>query len=670
MTCIWILVIFHPQSCLSGITKENIIFEQIGELAGATSYLHTHITISLSSIRRHLDNYHYLIKTFMTKPDDVYNLFLTNAGNITRPSTGGNYSSVFLRNIADIWARISHQHLLDIEDISKHLESLRSIMPDLPFDQHHKIMTSKMKTPHQAHPDNLITLNEDDEDGGISHNFATPTRTKRTKRGLGLLALPLAVAATAMGIYNAAQIEFLKHELLEVKENVKRLFEVVQDQERHMQEIDTAVREISTSMLSLLIHDPGLFQARLSRIENQIRDRLRIATHGLQTAQHRRLSVDYLSPAEIRILFSRLQARAAEFGCDLLVKHHSDLFQLEVSLLFDGEDAHILLHVPMIPQHSLLRLFKMHPFPLPFFQDTFLIPDVKNDVLAISSTDHRFSTQLSSVDLLGCHRVNQIFMCDRFGVLSRRFNHTCLGALYMQDFIAAQSVCHFEVVPIAEQIYQLKKNWFLVYLPKPVTVPVNCRNGTTAELHLSRGSQKVHISPGCEAGFPDHLLISDFSIRMPADIIQLDWEWDPLVFMPEGDTQVAPELTKLQSFGLSRPALNDIQFMAYHRSYTAGWFAHIIHFVGNLLIVLLLLGLVSFGIYRCYLRRRKSASRGSSQHPSSPPAVHYDAHEERVRFPSPYETPQSRVNKEVALQERDILIQRLSTIDAAYHPQS
>ena len=100
----------------------------------------------------------------------------------------------------------------------------------------------------------------------------------------------------------------------------------------------------------------------------------------------------------------------------MLIQYHSDLFQIETSLLYDGQDAHLLLHVPMTPKNSLLRLFRLHPFPLPMFETHHLLPDVKDNVLAISSTDMRFNVQLSSTDLMSCHRVNQIFMCDSFGV--------------------------------------------------------------------------------------------------------------------------------------------------------------------------------------------------------------------------------------------------------------
>jgi hypothetical protein len=102
----------------------------------------------------------------------------------------------------------------------------------------------------------------------------------------------------------------------------------------------------------------------------------------------------------------------------------------------------------MTPKNLLLRLFHLHLFPLPLFKTHHLLPDVKNDILAVSSIDIRYNVQLSSTDFMSCHRVNQICLCDSFRVLSKRFNNTCLGALYMQQFKEAQ--CPFKVVPVEE----------------------------------------------------------------------------------------------------------------------------------------------------------------------------------------------------------------------------
>jgi hypothetical protein len=83
--------------------------------------------------------------------------------------------------------------------------------------------------------------------------------------------------------------------------------------------------------------NPAMLDARLSRLENQLRDRLRLATHAIQTGQHRRLAVDYINPTQIRKLFQSLQERAAEFGCDLLILHIIPISSKSRSLCYSME---------------------------------------------------------------------------------------------------------------------------------------------------------------------------------------------------------------------------------------------------------------------------------------------------------------------------------------------
>ena len=682
---------------------EHVIFEQIGQLAGSTSYLHAHITVSVTSIEEQFQSYESLLQNEYSDFKTVNELIRHNLGNTSHlnipDENRGNFSSTKLYMAAVSWTKMAQLHLEDTTDIREHIDALRNMLPDRPVDNlnrvahdpgffeelQHRInldsyvLDDAYVTPPRGRkskdlppvwddldPDQMdptfmkgALQNEDQEvpfhfrtsplheaayrhiiktkvNLGITHaaigaaalgiSFSLPNNTttasppnstlyppyqpnRRGKRLAGIVALPIAIAATAMGIYNSVQIEFLKTELLEVKDNVKRLFEVLQRFDKELNEISSAIRDLSTSLLLMNIASPSFFDARLTRIENQLRHRLRMATHALQTAQHRRLAIDYLSPKQIRTLFSKLQKRAAEFGCELLIQHHSDLFQIEVSLLFDGRDAHLLVHVPMVPINSLLRLFKLHPFPLPFFEDHFLIPDVQHDVLAVSSNDHRLSTHLSSVDLLGCHRVNQIFMCDRFGVLSRQFNNTCLGSLFIQDFATAQTACKFEIAPVTEKVFQLRKNWFAAFLPGPATIPIKCRNGTVTEKHLGRGSQQFHLSPGCEAYFNVHQVFSDLSIKMPAEILHFEWTWDPLTMVNMLPDKVVPELERLWTFGLHRPALTDLQYLSAQQS-QANWstWSHIAHYVGNAVLIILIIGLALWIGIRCY-RWKKSQRR-------------------------------------------------------------
>ena len=50
---------------------------------------------------------------------------------------------------------------------------------------------------------------------------------------------------------------------------------------------------------------------------------------------------------------------------ELLVSQPSDLLQLELSYFYNGDMVTLLLHAPTVLIGSLLRLVKLHPFPLP-----------------------------------------------------------------------------------------------------------------------------------------------------------------------------------------------------------------------------------------------------------------------------------------------------------------
>jgi hypothetical protein len=277
---------------------------------------------------------------------------------------------------------------------------------------------------------------------------------------------------------------------------------------------------------------------------------------------HQRFAIDYLNPAELVQLYDQLAGRANEAGCELLIQYHSDLFQVETSLLFDGQDGHILIHVPMAPKGTLLRLFRLHPFPLPMFEMHHLMIDAEEDILAISSSETRYNVQLTSTDLLSCHRMNQVFMCDSFGVMSKRFNDTCLGALYMQRFEIVRGLCKFRVIPMKEQVYQVSKGQYLVYSPDTSTATMRCQNGNHSEIHLQRWTQQVKIPPGCQGFFLDHLAISDYSVRLASEVLHFGWDWDPLTLLPAGDiADMGRMLKNMSNLHLHHPDLLELQYI-------------------------------------------------------------------------------------------------------------
>jgi hypothetical protein len=248
----------------------------------------------------------------------------------------------------------------------------------------------------------------------------------------------------------------------------------------------------------------------------------------------------------------------------------------------------------MVSPASMLRLFKLHPFPIPLQGGHYMIPKVDNDILAITIGNQRYSTQLSSTDLMGCIVLNRVYQCESNGVLHKNFNDTCLGALYQQDMDAVNKKCTLKVCENTEVVQQLLGNWFAVFTPRAYTVPVECKNGTSKEIMISGGVSKFHLSPGCEAHFQNHLVVSDFSIREPTDFLEYNWNWD-IISIPDEvmkPDEFLPALDQLKRYGINEPSIRELREYYMDLQRGPGWWAHFVHFAGNLLLILLLLGII------------------------------------------------------------------------------
>ena len=302
-----------------------------------------------------------------------------------------------LRLHKQIWHKVTLLHWDDLMDIGLHLATFKEFLPPVFTGTPHRVISTEYVENLKPHSQNVVyddsyyetqffqaeatrgarkfrrsyatswnhqDLNDTtwpfgthDPSSPYRPNFGDdfPNLAAREKRFVaGAASLAGATAVTGLGMYSSVQMEFLKQQLVEIKGNTRKLFEVADIHELQFQQLEAGVRHLSSQLLTDLKTNPGLYDSRLTRIENHLRDQLRSVTHALQAAQYNRLAVDYLSPNLVRRLFPRLEVTAQDLGCRLLTQFSSDLYQLDTSLLYDGMNAHLLLHVPMVPTQSLL----------------------------------------------------------------------------------------------------------------------------------------------------------------------------------------------------------------------------------------------------------------------------------------------------------------------------
>jgi hypothetical protein len=135
-TAVFLLILIYYYSPLVKIVSaENIIFEQIGSLAGSTSYLHAHVTLSISSIKQQFRTYKRMLTVEYSNVTKVLNM-LNNLINVPMTNLTTNpkatyFSNAFIQGTAAIWSNIAKLHLEDMEDIKQHILSLRNMLPDI-----------------------------------------------------------------------------------------------------------------------------------------------------------------------------------------------------------------------------------------------------------------------------------------------------------------------------------------------------------------------------------------------------------------------------------------------------------------------------------------------------------------------------------------------------------
>ena len=588
----------------SSSSEEPILFEPVGQMATSLSYLHTMITLNLSTIDSQIVHFKKaLLKNFGLK-------------NLTWITVPHKHQAIWLDNLV---RDLTLLYIKEIEDLENDLAALKLSLPPVPNKSSDEYNHGYVKQRRFIRDTDYL---ETDLDNIPIEAIHLNHRTKRFPF-LALLALVPGVLGTSLGIYNTAQ---MSHVWTEISSNTRKINSLIKVAEEH----ESFMKYLEQSILSLaaVIDKAIIFGFTLNRVTNQIKDRIHKSIHTVQQANHRRLAIDYLSPTDSTLLYSRLQARADMYSCALGIDKHSDLFQLELSYFYDGSTVTLVLHVPIFPKDSFLRLFKLHPFPLPFTQTHLIFPDTRNDILGISNLDSSYSALFNSIDLLACHRVNQLFFCERNGVLQNNLGASCLGCLYQQDFVGARVYCRFYMEPLQEYVYQLLENWFLIFSPRPQTAPIVCQNGTRKELPLSKGSSRFHLSPGCSITLAKHKVYSDLSIKLPSDFIMVKWSWKPTSIVNATKYEIESSLAKLVQAGLNRPHLTELQMLIDSTRNTDSWFYNNRHYLIDACIATAVILIVLFLGYRIYVWKWKRPSAPPMEI-SSPTDVfvnHYELH--------------------------------------------
>jgi hypothetical protein len=134
----------------------------------------------------------------------------------------------------------------------------------------------------------------------------------------------------------------------------------------------------------------------------------------VKSAQHHRLAPGALPHDVLDEILNHTLSVAKKRNMVSFVNYASDLFQVEVSHLFDPKSLQftLIMHIPLVSNANMLELYKFLPLPIHFnfLANISITPDIgQNNLLAIGHSKS-FQT-ISSSDLHSCLHLGDTFFC-------------------------------------------------------------------------------------------------------------------------------------------------------------------------------------------------------------------------------------------------------------------
>jgi hypothetical protein len=115
---------------------------------------------------------------------------------------------------------------------------------------------------------------------------------------------------------------------------------------------------------------------------------------------------------------------------------------------------------------------------------------------------------------------------------------------------------------------------------------------------MKTGLNRVYISPSCRMRLKDHMLVSDFSLRLDSTIKHYEWDLDEITFSPEERTLSSRWLEILDSESVGRSTLNSIcQDIAMERRLSSWTY---LFSILRALAATILAGIIAYAVYVHY----------------------------------------------------------------------
>ncbi len=400
--------------------------------------------------------------------------------------------------------------------------------------QHYNVLLNKHEEPFKTIAKtttdvSLITISASIEDfQDVIKALPQTTEVDMLIRPKRFVAIGIAIAAMALSSFNAYRITELNNEISALKSKMDLLVDISHLHEAHLHHLEEKTNA-TNKLLADLLESNVWFTTKITvTVEKKFQSVVHHHENVIKSAQHHRLAPGALPHDVLDEILNHTLSVAKKRSMVSFVNYASDLFQVEVSHLFDPKTLQftLIVHIPLVSNTNLLELYEFLPLPIHFnfSANISITPDVgQNNLLAIGHSKS-FQT-ISSSDLHSCLHLRDTFFCKGRKVMETSLKKSCLGSLYLanSNSDAIQNTCKFKVAEASEQIFELAENTWAVYSTGTINTNQVCQARNTIQTRQINSGDTVTVEPGCYIRTMDHVISADESETIEIQKKTMDW---------------------------------------------------------------------------------------------------------------------------------------------------
>jgi len=242
-------------------------------------------------------------------------------------------------------------------------------------------------------------------------------------------------------------------------------------------------------------------------------------------------------------ILKAVEAKAREYGYQLLATSPSDAYQCPASFQTEGFKTTIYLHLPLAKPDDRLIVYEYLSIPIEVDSTHHMSVHPRHPVIATDERREFFITM--PVDMLAkCDKLGAYFLCDGLHAKHRASRRTefigeendglCTWFLLTQNQQAVSTACPIHLHKKQSGVYSVDKNNFVIVEVEDQQGVKTC-HGKEVTHHQVSGPTRVHLDPGCSFETKNTLVNAGVDLGLNATPISYKWEKSPAEYFKDLD---------------------------------------------------------------------------------------------------------------------------------------